>query len=39
MTTLANSRPAALAQRPKLMVVDDQAINVQVLYQAFASDH
>ena len=39
MTTLANSRPAALAQRPKLMVVDDQAINVQVLYQAFAPDH
>jgi diguanylate cyclase (GGDEF)-like protein len=26
-------------RRPKLLVVDDQAINIQALYQAFAADH
>ncbi|MEP7282400.1 MAG: diguanylate cyclase [Rubrivivax sp.] len=35
--------PAELARlfgrRPKLLVVDDQAANVQALYQAFADDH
>ena len=25
--------------RPKLLVVDDQPVNIQVLYQAFAADH
>ena len=27
------------ARRPRLLVVDDQPINIQVLYQAFSSDH
>ena len=30
--------PMAQPHRPKLLVVDDQAINIQVLYQAFAAD-
>ncbi|MDP1647403.1 MAG: diguanylate cyclase [Rubrivivax sp.] len=30
--------PMARPSRPKLLVVDDQAINIQVLYQAFAAD-
>ena len=29
----------AEAPRPKLLVVDDQAVNVQALHQAFAADH
>jgi diguanylate cyclase (GGDEF)-like protein len=28
-----------LSRRPRLLVVDDQAINVQTLYQAFSGDH
>lgn len=32
----ANPRPAS---RPKLLVVDDQAVNIQALYHAFAEDH
>lgn len=32
--------PLGLAeQRPRLLMVDDQPINVQTLYQAFAADH
>ncbi len=33
--------PLALAPaaRPRLLVVDDQPVNIQVLYQAFAADH
>ncbi|MFN7696060.1 MAG: diguanylate cyclase [Burkholderiales bacterium] len=27
------------AAKPRLLVVDDQAINIQVIYQAFAADH
>lgn len=27
------------ASRPKLLVVDDQAVNIQALYHAFAEDH
>jgi diguanylate cyclase (GGDEF)-like protein len=30
--------PLARPNRPKLLVVDDQPINIQVLYQAFAAD-
>ncbi len=26
-------------RRPRLLVVDDQAVNIQALYQAFAADH
>lgn len=26
-------------RRPRLLVVDDQPINIQVLYQTFAADH
>ena len=29
----------APARRPRLLVVDDQPVNIQVLYQAFAADH
>lgn len=28
-----------VASRPKLLVVDDQPVNLQALYQAFSSDH
>ena len=31
--------PAAAPRRPRLLVVDDQPVNIQVLYQAFAADH
>ena len=31
--------PAAEPRRPRLLVVDDQPVNIQVLYQAFAADH
>ncbi len=45
--TPASSRPllgaagtlGTPARRPRLLVVDDQPINVQALYQAFAADH
>ena len=30
---------AAPAQRPKLLIVDDQPINIQALYQVFSVDH
>jgi diguanylate cyclase (GGDEF)-like protein len=30
---------AALGRRPRLLVVDDQPVNIQALYQAFAADH
>ena len=30
---------AALGRRPRLLVVDDQRVNIQALYQAFAADH
>lgn len=30
---------AAAAARPRLLVVDDQPVNIQALYQAFAADH
>lgn len=29
----------AAAPRPKVLLVDDQAINIQALYQVFAADH
>ena len=31
--------PTLPARRPRLLVVDDQPINIQALYQAFAADH
>ena len=31
--------PATPARRPRLLVVDDQPVNIQVLYQAFSADH
>jgi diguanylate cyclase (GGDEF)-like protein len=34
-----DSFPATEPRRPRLLVVDDQRINVQALYQAFAADH
>ena len=46
MNTLYSALPAPEAEgtglpprRPKLLVVDDQAANIQALYQAFAADH
>ncbi|MDO8275950.1 MAG: response regulator, partial [Serpentinimonas sp.] len=29
----------ALERRPRLLVVDDQPVNVQLLYRIFAADH
>lgn len=31
--------PVMEPSRPRLLVVDDQAVNIQVIYQAFAADH
>ena len=31
--------PGAPARRPRLLVVDDQRVNIQAVYQAFAADH
>ena len=31
--------PAAETVRPRLLVVDDQPVNIQVIYQAFSADH
>ena len=31
--------PAVPVRRPRLLVVDDQPVNIQALYQAFAADH
>ena len=36
---VAPSAAAAPQRRPRLLVVDDQPINIQVLYQAFCADH
>jgi diguanylate cyclase (GGDEF)-like protein len=33
------SHPALLPERPRLLLVDDQPINIQTLYQIFHSDH
>ena len=36
----AGAPPAAApARRPRLLVVDDQPVNIQAIYQAFAADH
>jgi diguanylate cyclase (GGDEF)-like protein len=35
----ADGAPAVPVRRPRLLMVDDQAVNIQVLYQAFAADH
>ena len=35
----ASGLPALPARRPCLLVVDDQPVNIQALYQAFAADH
>lgn len=36
---LMTSGPATPPRRPRLLVVDDQVINIQALYQAFSADH
>lgn len=36
---LTNHVPDQPQRRPKLLVVDDQPINIQVLYQVFCADH
>ena len=33
------SIPAGATRRPRLLVVDDQPVNIQAIYQAFADDH
>ena len=38
-TGLPERRAGASDRRPRLLVVDDQPINIQALYQAFAADH
>ncbi len=35
----APTLPTPTARRPRLLVVDDQPVNIQALYQAFAADH
>lgn len=39
MTQSSNPEPARHTRRPRILVVDDQAINVQTLYQTFSADH
>lgn len=39
MTLPSNALPALPQVRPKLLVVDDQAINIQVLFHVFSQDH
>ncbi len=34
-----NATPMPLSDRPRLLVVDDQAANIQALYRTFAADH
>ena len=31
--------PASVLERPRLLVVDDQPVNIQALYQTFSADH
>jgi CheY-like chemotaxis protein len=31
--------PPLSSRRPRLLVVDDQAVNIQAIYHAFAADH
>ncbi len=38
-SSVASLLAAAHRDRPRLLVVDDQPINIQVLYQLFAADH
>ena len=38
-TSIPSLLAAAHRDRPRLLVVDDQPINIQVLYQLFAADH
>ena len=35
----ASTPQSTPARRPRLLVVDDQPVNIQALYQAFAADH
>jgi diguanylate cyclase (GGDEF)-like protein len=39
MTARLPHVPPAAAARPKLLIVDDQPVNLQALYHAFSSDH
>jgi PAS domain S-box-containing protein len=38
-TPMTNNTPAINARQPKLLLVDDQPINLQTLYQTFSADH
>jgi diguanylate cyclase (GGDEF)-like protein len=38
-TDASSFTPGAPGERPKLLIVDDQPINIQTLYQVFAKDH
>lgn len=37
--TAGDQLPGVAEQRPRLLMVDDQPVNVQALYQVFAADH
>ncbi len=37
--SVAQAEPGSAARRPRLLIVDDQPVNVQALYQMFSADH
>ena len=39
MIDLPGEPPGQPTRRPRLLVVDDQAVNIQALYQAYSADH
>ena len=39
MTKLESAAAEGVDERPRLLVVDDQRVNIQALYQAFQADH
>ncbi|MCV2352277.1 diguanylate cyclase [Paucibacter sp. Y2R2-4] len=39
MSSLAVNPLQHLGRKPRLLIVDDQAVNIQALYQVFAADH
>lgn len=37
--SVAEAEPGSAARRPRLLIVDDQPVNIQALYQVFCADH